>query len=181
MKKITLPLLFAAFAVFPSALFSQDNEKLVKDYISQNKIREYKKNDLTNFIIDNIDHSKSMNGEVVKFLQTYNGLPVYSSVGTALVQNNRIVYYTDNFVKDYTASTSQNAVITKHTALQKIAEELKNPDIADFTILEYLEKSNKRATSANQRLVYTNDGSGNYVWRMSILWQNLNPRIIGTF
>ncbi|GEN70200.1 T9SS-dependent M36 family metallopeptidase [Chryseobacterium lathyri] len=161
MKKIILPLLFAAFAVFPSALFSQDNEKLIKDYISQNKIREYKKDGLTNFIIDNVDHSKSMNGEVVKFLQTYNGLPVYSSVGTALVQDNKIVYYTDNFVKNYAASTSGNATINKHTALQKIAEELKNPDIANFTILEYIEKNNKRATSANQRLVYTNDENGN--------------------
>lgn len=161
MKKITLPLLFAVFAVIPSDLFSQDNGRLIKDYISQNKIRDYKKNGLTDFIIDNVDPSKSMNGEVVKFLQTYNGLPIYSSVGTALVKNNKIVYYTDNFVKDYHTSTSNKAVITKSTALQKIAEELKNSDIADFTILEYLEKSNKQATSANQRLVYTNDASGN--------------------
>lgn len=161
MKNKALPLLFAVFSAFPTILFGQDNEKLIKDYISQNKIREYKKSDLNNIIVDNIDPSKSLNGNVVKFLQTYKGLPVYSSVGTALIRDNKIIYYTDNFVKDYTASTSGIAAINKNTALQKIAEDLKNPDIANFTILGYLEKTQKRATSANQRLVYTNDESGN--------------------
>lgn len=161
MKNKALPLLFAVFSAFPALLFGQDNEKLIKDYISQNKIREYKKSDLNNIIVDNVDPSKSLNGNVVKFLQTYNGLPIYSSVGTALIQDNKIVYYTDNFVKDYTVSTSGTAAISKSTALQKIAEDLKNPDIANFTILEYLEKTQKKATSANQRLVYANDESGN--------------------
>lgn len=160
MKNKALPILFAVFSAFPTILFGQDNEKLIKDYISQNKIREYKKSDLNNIIIDNVDPSKSLNGNVVKFLQTYNGLPIYSSVGTALIKDNKIVYYTDNFVKDYTASTPGTAIINKNTALQKIAEDLKNPDIANFTILEYLEKTQKKATSANQRLVYTNDESG---------------------
>ncbi|PXW14927.1 putative secreted protein (Por secretion system target) [Chryseobacterium sp. CBTAP 102] len=161
MKNKSLPILFAVFSAFPAILFGQDNEKLIKDYISQNKIREYKKSDLNNIIVDNVDPSKSLNGNVVKFLQTYNGLPVYSSVGTALIQDNKIVYYTDNFVKDYTASTSGTAAISKSTALQKIAEDLKNPDIANFTILEYLEKTQKKATSANQRLVYATDENGN--------------------
>ncbi|WP_228457970.1 T9SS-dependent M36 family metallopeptidase [Chryseobacterium candidae] len=161
MKNKALPILFAVFSAFPAILFGQDNEKLIKDYISQNKIREYKKSDLNNIIVDNVDPSKSLNGNVVKFLQTYNGLPVYSSVGTALIQDNKIVYYTDNFVKDYTASTSGTAAISKSTALQKIAEDLKNPDIANFTILEYLEKTQKKATSANQRLVYATDENGN--------------------
>ena len=52
-------------------------------------------------------------------------------------------------------------LLIKNTALQKIAEDLKNPDIANFTILGYLEKTQKRVTSANQRLVYTNDENGN--------------------
>lgn len=161
MKNRTLPLLFAVFSVFPTVLFGQDNEKLIKDYISQNKIREYKKSDLNNIILDNVDPSKSLNGNVVKFLQTYNGLPIYSSVGTALIKDNKIVYYTDNFVKDYGVSTSGTAVINKAAALQKIAEELKNSDIANFTILGYLEKTKERSTSANQRLVYANDDNGN--------------------
>ncbi|SFZ96622.1 Fungalysin/Thermolysin Propeptide Motif [Chryseobacterium limigenitum] len=75
--------MITAFAVLPSVhLFSQDNEKLIKDYISQNKIREYQKSDLANFIIENVDDSKSLNGNVVKFQQTYNGYPVYSELAT---------------------------------------------------------------------------------------------------
>ncbi|WP_228455395.1 T9SS-dependent M36 family metallopeptidase [Chryseobacterium sp. Tr-659] len=162
MKNRTLPLLFAVFSAFPAVLFGQDNETLIKDYISQNKIREYKKSDLNNIIVDNVDQSKSLNGDVVKFLQTYNGLPIYSSVGTALIKDHKIVYYTDNFVKDYTSSTSGTGAINKNAALQKIAEELKNSDIANFTILGYLEKNKaKAASSANQRLVYVNDETGN--------------------
>ncbi|WP_228435775.1 T9SS-dependent M36 family metallopeptidase [Chryseobacterium pennipullorum] len=160
MKNKTLPLVFALLSVFPAVLYGQDNEKLIKDYISQNKIREYKKSDLNNFMVDNVDPSKSLNGNIVKFLQTYKGLPVYSSVGTALIQDNKIVYYIDNFVKDYTASTSANALISKRDALQKIAEDLKNTEVANFTILEYLEKNKERATSANQRLVYAHDENG---------------------
>lgn len=161
MKKIVLPVLFAAFAVFPSNLFGQDNEKLIKDYISQNKIREYKKSDLTNFIIDNVDNSKSLNGNVVKFQQTYNGFPVYSSVGTVLIKDNKIVYYTDNFVKNYSVSTPNTAVISKGAALQKIADDLKNPEINNFTILERSQKGGNNNATARQRLVYTNDGNEN--------------------
>ncbi|MFP3593910.1 T9SS-dependent M36 family metallopeptidase [Chryseobacterium sp. SIMBA_038] len=161
MKKITLPLLFAAFAVLPSTLFGQDNEKLIKDYISQNKIRDYKKSDLTNFIIDNVDNSKSLNGNIVKFQQTYNGLPVYSSVGTVLIKDNKVVYYLDNFVKDYTASTPSNAIINKSTALQKIADELGNTDVSAFPILGFFEKAGKAKNTAKQRLVYANDSNGN--------------------
>lgn len=157
MKKITLPLLFAAFAVFPSSLFSQDNEKLVKDYISQNKTREYKKNDLTNFVIDNIDPSKSMNGDVVKFQQMYNGLPVYSSVGTALVRDNKIVYYTDNFVKDYSVSAPKNTTVTKSEALQAIAKDLRKEEISNLPIIGFSESEPVAVSAAKQRLVYVED------------------------
>ncbi|MCS3529434.1 T9SS-dependent M36 family metallopeptidase [Chryseobacterium sp. JUb7] len=159
MKKIILPLLFAAFAVFPSTLFSQDNDKLIKEYISQNKIREYKKSDLTNFIIDNVDQSKSLNSDVVKFQQTYKGFPVYSSVGTALIKNNKVTYFSDNFVKNYQEAGPGNATVTRSAALQKIAEELGNTEISGFTILGFLEKSGSDSKSAKQRLVYHYDAN----------------------
>ncbi|ASK32493.1 metalloprotease [Chryseobacterium sp. T16E-39] len=161
MKRIKLPLMVAAFAVIPSLqLFSQENTQIIKDYISQNKIREYKKSDLNNFIIDNTDPSKSLNGDVVKFQQTYNGIPVYSSVGTVLIKDHKIVYYTDNFVKNYTESTSSSAQINKTAALQKIANELGNSEISDFTILGFFEKSANNTKAAKQRLVYTSTTNG---------------------
>ena len=117
MKKIILPVLVAVLSAVPSTLFSQDNEKLIKDYISQNKLREYKKLDLSNFIVDNVDSSHSMNGTVVKFQQTYNGLLIYNAVGTVLVKDNKIVYYTDNFIKNYDASTPNTTVVSKEVAV----------------------------------------------------------------
>ncbi|WP_294288207.1 T9SS-dependent M36 family metallopeptidase [uncultured Chryseobacterium sp.] len=161
MKKVTFPLLFAVSVIFPSVLFGQDNERLIKDYISQNKIREYKKSDLINFVIDNVDHSKSMDGDVVKFQQTYNGLLVYGAVGTLLVKDNKITYFSDNFVKDYSQSTSDNAGITKENALQKIAVDLSNNSVSNLPIMAFFEKGPNKLTAAKQRLVYSLDGSQN--------------------
>ncbi|MDV7698392.1 T9SS-dependent M36 family metallopeptidase [Chryseobacterium soli] len=157
MKKITLPLLFAVFTVIPSSLFSQDNERLIKDYISQNKIREYKKSDLTNFIVDNVDHSKSLKGSVVKFQQTYNGLPIHSSVGTALVRDGKIVYYADNFIQDYTSSTPNNAKITQKDAFDKIADNLGRDEIKSYSIVGYSDTAPQNTEVAKQRLVYAED------------------------
>lgn len=154
MKNKTLPILFAVFSLFPAISFGQDNEKLIKDYISQNKIREYKKSDLNNFIVDNVDPSKSLNGNVVKFLQTYKGVPVYNSVGTALIKDNKVVYYTDNFVKDYAVSTSGNVTVSKTTALHTIAEDLKKTEINDFLIGNFSGENSDSKKIAKQRLVY---------------------------
>lgn len=157
MKNRTLPLLFAVFSVFPAFVFGQDNEKLIKDYISQNKIREYKKSDLNNFIVDNVDPSKSLNGDVVKLVQTYNGLPIYSSVATALIKDNKVTYYTDNFIKDYTTASDKSASINEKLALQKIASDLGNNKVSNLPIIGFFEKSADKLTSAKQRLVYVNN------------------------
>nr|WP_315033692.1 T9SS-dependent M36 family metallopeptidase [uncultured Chryseobacterium sp.] len=157
MKNKTLPILFAVFSVFPAFLFGQDNEMLIKDYISQNKIREYKKSDLNNFIVDNVDPSKSLNGNVVKVLQTYNGLPVYSSVGTALIKDNKVVYYTDNFVKDYTESTPGNASLMPKDALSRIAENIGRAELTSYQLLGYSDAEPENARVAKQRLVYAED------------------------
>ncbi|GAA4162564.1 T9SS-dependent M36 family metallopeptidase [Chryseobacterium ginsenosidimutans] len=157
MKKVALPLLFAASAIFPSILFGQDNEKLIKDYISQNKIREYKKSDLTNFIIGNTDESKSLNGNVVKFQQTYNGLPVYNAEGTVLVRDNKIIYYSDSFLKDYSSAVSNTATVSKAIALQKISQNLQKQQIESYPILGFSDVEPQNGKAAKQRLVYVED------------------------
>ena len=162
--------MMAAFAVFSSLhLFCQDNGKLIKDYISQNKIREYKKPDLINFIIDNTDASRSLNGDVVKFQQTYHGLPIYNSVGTALIKNNKIVYFTDNFIKSYIQSTPGSAGINKVIALQKIADYLGKQEIKNYPVLDFLEAAPVNSRAAKQRLVYVeNNGDLKLAYEFSI-------------
>ena len=157
MKKVALPLLFAVSAVFPSILFGQDNEKLIKDYISQNKIKEYKKSDLTNFTIGNVDESKSLNGNVVKFQQTYNGLPVYNAEGTVLVRDNKIIYYSDSFLKDYSSSVANVASISKNAALQKISQNLQKQKVESYPILGFNDSEPENIKVAKQRLVYVED------------------------
>lgn len=156
MKKTTT-FLIAICAIFPSSrLFSQENERLIKDYILTKTIKNYKKSDLTDFTIDNVDPAKSLKGSVVKFQQMYKGFPVHNSVGTVLVKDDKIVYYNDNFVKDYKESTVNTARISKKTALQKISDELNKEEIAEFPILNFSEDSESNRV-ARQRLVYVTD------------------------
>lgn len=157
MKKVALPLLFAVSAIFPSIVFGQDNERLIKDYISQNKIREYKKSDLANFIIDNVDESQSLNGNVVKFQQTFNGLPVYNAGGTILVRDNKIIYYTDTFLKDYKSAAPSAASVTKTAALKKIAQNLGKSQIENYPVLGFSDADPADGKFAKQRLVYVQD------------------------
>jgi extracellular elastinolytic metalloproteinase len=157
MKKVALPLLFAVSAIFPSILFGQDNKKLIKEYISQNKIREYKKSDLINFSVGNIDMSKSLNGNVVKFQQTYNGFPVYNSEGTVLIRDNKVIYYIDTFLKDYQLAMPNSISVNKATALQKIAQNLQKQKIETYPILEFNDAEPENIKVAKQRLVYVED------------------------
>jgi len=154
MKKRTLPLMFAALAVFSSSsLFSQDNEKLIKDYISQNKIREYKKSDLTSFSIDVNDHSESMNGDVVKIQQVYKGIPVYRSLGSVLIKNNQVTYYNDTFEKDYLNADANIPAITKETAFGFASKGTNIEDPSTVKILNFHDADIKDAFAKHQ-LVY---------------------------
>jgi hypothetical protein len=147
--------MFAALAVFSSSsLFSQNNEKLIKDYISQNKIREYKKADLTNFSIDVNDHSESMNGDVVKIQQLYKGIPVYGSLGSVLIKNNQVVFYNDTFEKDYQNVDANVPSITKEAAFGFASKGTSIEDPSKITILNFHDADTKNMLFAKQQLVY---------------------------
>jgi extracellular elastinolytic metalloproteinase len=154
MKKVALPLLFAVSAIFPSILFGQDNEKLIKDYISQNKVREYKKSDLNNFKIDVSDHSESMNADVVKIQQLYKGIPVYRSLGSVLIKNNQVAYYDDSFEKDYESVDSNIAGITKEAAFGFATRGTSIEDPTKISILNFHDADTKDMLFAKHQLVY---------------------------
>jgi hypothetical protein len=161
MKKVILPLVIAVFAVIPSISFAQSNEVLIKNYISQNKLREYKKSDLNQFAIENVDSSKSLNSDVIKIHQTYNGLPVYGTAATVLVKNNNVTYFNDNFIKDYTSSSSATASLNKKAALDKIATDLGKNEISNLPLLDFFQQGQNKHVAAKQRLVYSSDEKGN--------------------
>lgn len=159
MKKRTLPILLTVFAVFQSSyLFSQDNARLINDYISQNKIREYKKSDLMNFSIDLNEHSESMNADLIKIQQKYNGIPVYGSVGSVLMKNNQVVYFSDNFQKDYEQADVSSPKFTKEKAFEFAARGTSVNDINKIKILDFYAADTRDMLFAKSRLVYTKKG-----------------------
>lgn len=161
MKKVILPLVIAVFTAVPSKSFAQTNEILIKNYISQNKSREYKKSDLNQFIIENTDSSKSLNGDILKIQQTYNGFPVYGTIATTLIKNNNITYFTDNFIKDYKTSSPATASLDKKAALDKISADLGKSEISELPILDFFQKGENKHIAAKQRLVYAIDENEN--------------------
>jgi hypothetical protein len=144
----------------PVYLFSQNYEKLIKDYISVHNFKEYKKADLTSFTVTAVNPSQSLNGNVIKFEQSYQGLPIYSSTGVALIRKNNIIYYTDNFIKDYNIAFS-TVVIEKEKALQKIANNLGEKEILRHPILGFSDPAPKNSKAAKQRLIYVKDSNNN--------------------
>lgn len=158
MKKLTLPLLFAVTLSLSSVstLHGQDYKQLISNHISQNTIRDYKKADLADLAVDVVDRSASMNGDVVKFQQLYKGFPILNSVGSALIKDGKVVYFTDTFVKNYNVATANVPSITAKTALSIIATQLNNSEISDFKILQSLDADLDDNKFVKQNLLYAN-------------------------
>ncbi|SFH93673.1 T9SS-dependent M36 family metallopeptidase [Halpernia frigidisoli] len=133
--------------------YSQNYEGIIKNYISNTNGSKFVKNDLKDFEISNQDFSSSMNSEVVKIQQTYNGIPVYNSVATALIKDSDVKFYTENFVKNYDVVSSAKAGLTDAAAFKSVAKKLKlNGD--EYRLLDILAKEDGLKSVAKRRLVY---------------------------
>ena len=53
--------------------------------------------DSNNFEIISKEVSKSMSSNVVMVQQSYNGIPIYNAVGTALIKDQKVNYFNDGF------------------------------------------------------------------------------------
>lgn len=90
----------AALAFCAISLQAQDFSSLITDYMAQSPQFKSIKNENRAFVIKNQDDSKSLRGTVLQIQQVYNKIPVFGSVASALVQDNKVVYFTDNFQKN---------------------------------------------------------------------------------
>lgn len=149
-----IQILFVFFVLVPFSVFSQQQKRLITDYILTNQIRDFKKSDLVDFDIDNVDQSQSLNGEIVKFQQKFKGYPIYSAVGTVLIKNEKVVYFSNSFLKSYNTSTSNIATLNKEKALERIAAVLDKKDVANFQIIENSEPEPPHRNFAKQSLTY---------------------------
>lgn len=86
MKNRNLPLKIAAVCFLFSFgnASAQDFKSIIQSHMAAKN--DFQKADLKSFEIINEDFSKSMNGDVVKIQQSFNEIPVYNSVGTALIK-----------------------------------------------------------------------------------------------
>lgn len=146
--------LLLGLVISPTVLLSQEKELVIQNYISQYKLKEYKKPGLADFTIVTIDFSKSMHGDIIKIQQRYRGVPIRNSEGRALIKNNKIAYYWDNFVKNYNTPPKTQVIITDKEALKKIADYLEKPEISEFKIIESSARIRKKTKLAAKKLVY---------------------------
>lgn len=164
MKKFRLPILVVAVSFCMStSVFGQEHASIIKNYIESQKKTEFRKNDLKNFMVDVVDESPSLKGTVVKFQQTYNGLPIYASVGTALLKNNDVTYFQEDFVKDYVSAASATPSLTSAVALSKIAAELAKPEITEYPMVGFFDPNVEGKPTVKQRLVYFADADNKLV------------------
>ena len=146
--------LFLLFIFLPFIVFSQQQKRLIEDYFQTNQSLDFKKSDLLNFDIDNVDSSKSLDGEIIKIQQKFKGYPVYNAVGTTLVKENKVLYFSDSFIKNYNHSTSNIPLLSKESALKKIADTLQNKDIETYLIRENTLAEPNDKKFATQKLVF---------------------------
>nr|WP_210150638.1 T9SS-dependent M36 family metallopeptidase [Chryseobacterium scophthalmum] len=154
LKAENVKILFAFFILFPYFIFSQQQKRLISNYILAKQSKDFKKADLRNFEIDNIDSSESLKGEIVKIQQKFKGYPVYNAVGTAIIKDDKIVYFSDSFVKNYTVSTSETAMLNKEKALENIAVALGKAEMKNFQILENSLSESNQKNFTKQRLMF---------------------------
>ncbi|WP_411810756.1 T9SS-dependent M36 family metallopeptidase [Chryseobacterium scophthalmum] len=154
LKAGNVKILFSFFILFPYFIFCQQQKRLISNYILTKQSKDFKKADLRDFEIDNIDSSESLKGEIVKIQQKFKGYPVYNAVGTAIIKDDKIVYFSDSFVKNYTVSTSETAMLNKEKALENIAVALGKAEIKNFQILENSLSESNQKNFTKQRLMF---------------------------
>lgn len=151
----SIQILLAFFVLIPFVSYSQQQKRLITDYILTKQIQDFKKSDLIDFDIDNVDQSESLKGEIVKIQQKFKDYPIYNAVGTVLIKNDKVAYFSDSFLKNYNTSTSNIATLNKEKALEKIAAVLKIKEIGKFQILEKSEEEPTQKNFAKQNLTFT--------------------------
>ncbi len=154
LKTKNVQILILLFVLLSCSVFSQQQKRLIKNYILTTRIKDFKKSDLTDFDIDNVDQSESLQGEIVKIQQKFKGYPLYNAVGTVLIKNGNIVYFSDSFLKNYHHSTSNVASVNRETALKKIAAALGEESVTTVQMIENLSFEPKNNQLTRQNLIF---------------------------
>lgn len=154
MKNRDLPLKIAAVCF----LFSfgnanaQDFKSIIQNHISAKS--DFMKADLKNFEIINEDFSTSMKGDVVKIQQSYNGIPIYNAIGTALIKEKKISYYDDSFAKNYVNAAKPTSATANTAVFASAAQALGLKNAAQYQLIGIKDAEKDGVSTVKNRLIY---------------------------
>lgn len=129
MKNKNLPLLIAFFAIFTATeIQAQDYKAVVQNYLSGSSFGRANAN--KDFVIDNVDPSKSLNASVVNIKQTHNGIPIYGNEATLLVKDEQVINFVGEFTQNIASKARVNAASPTSILTNIISElNLSNSDL----------------------------------------------------
>lgn len=154
MKNRNLPLKIAAvcFMFSLGQVNAQDFKSIIQNHMAAKNT--FMKPNLNNFEIINQDFSKTMNGEVVKIQQSYNGIPVYNAVGTALVKDSKIITFNDSFTKNFETATQPSSARASKSVFANVAQTLGLQNGSSYEIIGINEADKDGVAFAKTRLMY---------------------------
>ena len=135
MKNRNLPFKIAAvFLMFSfGSVGAQDYKSIIQNHLSAKNT--FMKADLKNFEIINQDFSKSMKSDVIKIQQSYNGIPVYNAVGTALIKDQKISFFNDSFAKNYSNAMQPSEAANNKSVFANVAQSLGLKNSASYQLI----------------------------------------------
>ena len=154
MKNRNLPLKIAAVCFLFSfgSANAQDFKTLIQNHISAKS--DFMKSDLKNFEIINEDFSTSLKGDVVKIQQSYDGIPVYNSLGTALIKNKSVTYLDESFTKNYVTASNKKSAAFNSTVFTNVASTLGLKNSSQYQLIGIKDADLPAGNSVKNRLIY---------------------------
>lgn len=154
MKNRNLPLKIAAvFLMFSfGSAQAQDFKSIIQNHISAKNT--FMKPNLNNFEIITKDFSKSMNADVVKVQQSFNGIPVYNAEATAMIKDAKVNYFTDSFTTNYNSATDVSSARANTTIFGNVAQSMGLKNASAYKIIKATDSDLDGTAFAKTKLVY---------------------------
>ena len=154
MKNRNLPLKIAAVCFLFSfgQANAQDFKTIIKNHISAKS--DFMKADLKNFEIINEDFSTSMKGDVVKIQQSYNGIPIYNAIGTALIKSDKVTFFDESFAKNYASVAKATSATANTSVFANVAQAVGLKNAGQYQLIGIKDLEKDGVSTVKNRLIY---------------------------
>ena len=154
MKNRNLPLKIAAvcFLFSMGTANGQDFKTIIQSHMAAKN--DFQKAGLKTFEIINEDYSQSMKGDVVNIQQSFNGIPVYNSVGTALIKNNSVTVFNESFARNFVTATDKTSAAVNNAVFANAATTLGLKNAKQYQLIDIKEADSPEGNSVKNRLIY---------------------------